>query len=339
VKAALLTANGQLTVDEVRPPEPKGWAILETRAAGVCGTDLHFLDGMVAPPRFPFVLGHEIAGVVVEVPPGARVARGDRVIVHNFVGCGACRWCTSRRMSICEKPVGQIGFSLDGGYCDLVRVPPANLVPLPDEVSFETGAVLGCSGITAVHSTRLAEVRLGSTVVVNGVGGVGLSIVQVARAAGAEVIAVADSEAKANLARELGAARAVVVATDAEYDDLPDRIRDLTAGRGADFFFELVGTRTAMNAGLMLLGHAGCFVYIGYTEEDFVANPFTLMDAELRVIGSIAGDRQDLETAVRLAATGHLRVHVDSRYRLDELSVALDRLRRREVGGRSVIVW
>jgi alcohol dehydrogenase, propanol-preferring len=170
MKAAILTAPRRLSVDEVPPPEPDGWAIVETRAAGVCGTELHFLEGMVSPPRFPFVLGHEIAGVVVAAPPGTPTAIGDRVVVHNFVGCGTCRWCTSVRMSICSKPVGQIGFTLDGGYRDLVRVPPANLVLLPDDVSFETAAVLGCSGIAAVHSTRLAGVSTGATVVVDASG-------------------------------------------------------------------------------------------------------------------------------------------------------------------------
>jgi propanol-preferring alcohol dehydrogenase len=339
MKAALLFPDGRLEVREVDEPQADGWALIETKAAGVCGTELHMLDGMLVPPRFPFVLGHEVAGVVVEAPLDAAVVKGDRVVVHNFVGCGRCHWCRTGRMSICTSPIGQIGFSLEGGYRDVVRVPPANLVPLPDAVAFETGAVLGCSGLTAVHSTRLAGVALGSTVVVNGIGGVGLSILQVARAAGAEVIAVADTQAKAQLAQELGAKETVLVVTAEDYRALPEQIRRLTDGRGADFFFELVGTRETIGAGVALLGRAGSFVCIGYTQEHVVADPLVLMDSELRIISSIAGDRQDLETAIRLAASGRLRVHVDARYSLSEIGVAVERLRKREVCGRGVIVW
>jgi propanol-preferring alcohol dehydrogenase len=242
-------------------------------------------------------------------------------------------------MSICTSPTGQVGFTLEGGYRDRVRVPATNVVPLPDEVAFETGAVLGCSGLTAVHSTRLAGVGLGTTVVVNGIGGVGLSIVQVARAVGADVIAVADTNAKAQLAHELGAKETVLVVTPEDYRALPEQIRGLTDGRGADFFFELVGTRETIAAGVALLGRAGCFVCIGYTRDHFLADPLVLMDSELRVISSIAGDRQDLEAAIRLAASGRLLVHIDARYSLDEIGVALERLRNREVCGRGVIVW
>ena len=145
------------------------------------------------PPFFPFVLGHEAAGVVEHAPPGSDLAPGDRVAVYNIVGCGACHWCRTGRDELCARPAGQLGFSLDGGFADLVRAPAENLIRLPDTVSFETGAILACSGMTAVHAVRLADVRLGETAIVNGVGGVGLMVIQVAAIAGARVIAVADS--------------------------------------------------------------------------------------------------------------------------------------------------
>ena len=260
----MLTESGRVSVEEIPAPSADGWALVAAKAAGVCGTELHFLDGMIPPPHPSFVLGHEVAGVVLEAPPGSPVSAGDRVAVYNFVGCGACHWCRTGRMSVCRSPVGQLGFSLDGGFRDVVRVPAANLVPLPDEVAFETAAVLACSGMSAVHATRLAGVGLGSTAIVNGVGGVGLSVVQVARAAGARVIAVADSEAKAGLAKELGAAEAIVLE---DYDALPDRIRELSGGALADFFFELVGTEATIQAGIRSLGPDGCFAFIGYTGD------------------------------------------------------------------------
>ena len=129
--------------------------------------------------------------------PGSAVAEGDRVAVYNFVGCGTCRSCQTGRESLCTDPVGQLGFSLPGGFADVIRAPAENLVPLPETVSFETAAVLACSGMSVVHASRLAGIGLGHTVVVNGIGGVGLMAVQVAVAAGARAIAVADAEEKA----------------------------------------------------------------------------------------------------------------------------------------------
>lgn len=336
MKAALLTAGGRLAVEEITPPAADGWALVATKAAGVCGTELHFLDEMIPLPFSPFVLGHEIAGVVLDAPPGSAVAPGDRVAVYNFVGCGACHWCRTGRMSICRSPVGQLGFSLDGGFRDLVRVPAANLVPIPEVVSFETAAVLACAGMSAVHATRLARVGIGSTAIVNGVGGVGLSVVQVARAAGARVIAVADAESKAQLARELGAWEAIVVE---DYGELPDRVRALTGEAGADFFFELVGSADTMRAGIRSLGPDGCLTIIGYSGDELAIHPIELILSEIRIVSSVAASRQDLETAIRLAADGRLRVHIDTRYPIDDISLALERLRARQVQGRNVLVW
>jgi propanol-preferring alcohol dehydrogenase len=256
-----------------------------------------------------------------------------------MVGCGSCHWCRTGRDELCARPAGQLGFSLDGGFSDLVRAPAASLIPLPDSVSFETGAVLACSGMTAVHAVRMAGVGLGETALVNGVGGVGLMVIQVASIAGARVIAVADAEAKAPLARDAGAAEVVVLEGGAGYEALPDRVRELTGGLGADHFFELVGSRETMLAGIRSLGRSGTAVMIGYTGEDMVVNPVELILSELRILSSVAAARHDLETAVRLAGEGRLRVLVDTRYPLDQVETALDRLRARQVHGRNVLVW
>jgi 2-desacetyl-2-hydroxyethyl bacteriochlorophyllide A dehydrogenase len=337
MKAALLY-DGDVRVEETADPAADGWALVSTRAAGVCGTELHFLDGMIPPPTTPFQLGHEAAGVVLEAPPGSAVAPGDRVAVYNMVGCGRCPQCRRSRESLCVDPIGQLGFSLPGGFADVVRAPAENLVPLPENVSFETAALLACSGMSVVHASRLAGIALGDTVVVNGVGGVGLMAIQVANAAGARVIAVADSDAKAAAAREVGAADTVVLPGGEGYDELPDRIRDLT-GAGADHYVELVGTSQTMLAGIRSLGRGGKLVIIGYTDEHLDLHPIELILSEIQVISSVAASRRDLETAVQLAAAGRLSATIDTRYPLDEIGTALERLRARQVRGRNVIVW
>src|SRR5262249_49887180 len=191
----------------------------------------------------------------------------------------------------------------------------------------------------AVHAVRLAGVSLGSTAVVNGVGGVGLMVIQVAATAGARVIAVADSEAKAALAREAGASEGVVLEGGQGDETLPERGREVTRGLGADHYFELVGSRETMLAGLRSLGRAGTCTIIGYTGDDLVVSPVELILSELRILSSVAAARHDLDTAVRLAGEGRLRVIVDTRYPLDEVETALERLRARQVHGRNVLVW
>jgi alcohol dehydrogenase, propanol-preferring len=338
VKAALLY-DGELRVEDTADPDADGWALVSARAAGVCGTELHFLDGMIPPPTTPFQLGHEAAGIVLEAPAGSAVQPGDRVAVYNMVGCGRCAQCRRSRESLCTEPVGQLGFSLPGGFADIVRAPAENLVKLPDSVSFEAAALLACSGMSVVHAARLAGIALGDTVAVNGVGGVGLMAIQVAHGAGARVIAIADSEAKADAARGVGAAETLVLPAGKGYDELPARIRELSAGVGADHYVELVGTSETMLAGVRSLGRGGKLVIIGYTDEHLDLHPIELILSEIQVISSVAASRRDLETAVQLAAAGRLAATIDTRYPLDEIGTAIERLRARQVRGRNVIVW
>lgn len=339
MKAVVMQEAGSYEVAEVPEPERGDLVLVESRAAGICGTELHILDGMLEPPGYPFILGHEGAGVVTYVPEGVtNVAVGDRVAIYNFVGCGTCHWCRTGCEEVCTDPVGQLGFSSDGTFRDIVPVPAANCVRLPDNVSFEDAALLSCSGMTAVHALRLADVRFGDTVVVDGVGGVGLMVMQAAVAAGAQVIAIADSDARTPLAKDAGAS-SVIVLDERGYDAVADRIRTATDGRGADHFFELVGTTASMLAGVRGLARRGTAVIIGYTDDELQMHPVELILSEARVIGSVAAARQDLETAVAMSARGELRAQIDTRYPIEEFGTGIERLRRREVNGRNVLTW
>jgi propanol-preferring alcohol dehydrogenase len=335
---AVVMRDGGLAVSELPDPSAEGWAVVEVKAAGVCGSELHFLDGMIPPPFEDFVLGHEIAGVVVSAPQGAAVAPGDRVAVYNFVGCGECHWCRTGHESICTDPQGQLGWSVNGGYAEQVAAPAANLLKLADNVSFETAAVLSCSGMTAVHAARLADAQLGQTAIVDGVGGVGLMVIQVLAAAGLAVFAVADAESKVALALESGATEVIVLDGAEAYETLPERVRALNAGAGADHFFELVGTEATMRAGIRSLGRRGTAVLIGYTEDELKIHPIDLILSEARIVSSVAASRHDLVTALALAAEGKLSVAIDTAYPLDQADTALARLRAREVRGRNVLV-
>lgn len=339
MKAALLEADGSVHIGEV--PEPSAdEAIVRVKAAGVCGTELHFLSGAIKPDRYPFILGHEVAGVIESLPAGTQGFQvGDRVAVYNRIACGACLQCRLGREEICDASDRQIGFNEHGGFAEFVRVPVRCLVPVPDGVPFETAAVLACSGMSAVHGARAATISLGSTAVVNGVGGVGLMVIQTARLAGAEVIAVGDDERKLDLAREFGAATTILAGDEQSYATLPERVRDATGGAGCDAFFELVGTTASMTAGLRALAKGGVFVSIGYTNENIVIHPIELILKENRLVANVAAAKRDLEVALKLAAEGKLRAAIADRLPLDGVNDALQRLRERRVLGRNVLAF
>ena len=338
MKAVALDAPKSFALIDLPDPSGTSGVVVEIRAAGVCGTELHFLDGMIPPPSYPFVLGHEGAGVVRSAPEGARVSVGDRVAIYNLIACGTCDWCRTGREEVCSDPVGQLGFNLDGTFRDLVEIPEANLVPLPDNVSFEDAALLSCSGMTAVHVTRLAKVSLGETVVVNGIGGVGLMVIQACVAAGARVIGIADSAPKADLARESGADDVILLGPDG-YEPVAQEIRDRTGGSGAHNFFELVGTTASMLSGIRGLRRHGALVLIGYTSESIEVHPIELILSETRILSSVAASRNDLETAIALNSQGKMRSTIDTRYALADAGIAFDRLRARAVLGRNVLTW
>ena len=338
MKAAQVHEDLSLQVSEVDRSSPgPGEALVRLHAGGVCATDLHVLDGMIKPDEYPMTLGHEAAGVVEEVGDGAAVTAGDRVAVYNKIFCGACEQCLAGRQNICDNEPGQFGFNLDGGYAEYIVAPSRNLVALPDEVDFATASVLACAGMTAVHAARLSHIQVGDTAVVNGIGGVGSMVLQVAALAGARVLAVADTQDKLDLAESYGASGGVVVGSADGYDELPDRIRELTGGRGTDLFFELVGTTKTMLAGLRSLAKHGRFVSTGYTEEVLEVHPIEFILPETVWVSTVAATVSDLADAIRLAADGHISVPITASYDLDDANEALENLRRRRVLGRQVL--
>jgi alcohol dehydrogenase, propanol-preferring len=338
VRAARIHEDLTLRVEDVETPKPgPGEVLVRIEAAGVCGTDLHILDGMIKPDPYPMILGHESAGVVEATGEGVSLGVGDRVAVYNKLFCGHCEQCLKGRTNICDTEPDQLGFNRDGGDAEYVRIPEANAVPIPEAVDAASAAVLTCAGMTAVHATRLSRLRVGDVATVNGIGGVGILMAQVAAHAGARVFAVADSEEKLELAKEHGADDGVIVDAPDAYETLPDRIRTLTNGRGTDVFFELVGTTATMTAGIRSLAKGGRFVSTGYTDQSIQIHPIEFILPETSLVSTVAATRLDLQDALALAAAGAMRVPIAGRFELDRLEDALAALRRRAVLGRQVL--
>ena len=338
MKAGQVHQDLSLQINEVEQPTPgPGEAAVRLHAAGVCATDLHILDGMIEPNEYPMTLGHEAAGVVEQVGEGATVAVGDRVAIYNKIFCAACKQCLAGRTNICDNEPGQLGFNIDGGYAEYVVAPSRNLVAMQDNIDFGTASVLACAGMTAVHAMRLSDIKFGEIAVINGIGGVGSMVLQAAKLAGARVLAVADSTAKLDLAKSCGASGGVVIDSPEGYDALPDQIRELTDGHGADLFFELVGTTKTMLAGLRSLAKWGRFVSTGYTEELLEIHPIEFILPETRWVSTVAATVQDLADALQLASEGHFSVPITAAFPLEDAGAALENLRQRRVMGRQIL--
>ena len=329
-------ADRPLVVEEVPRPEPgPGEVLLRVEAAGVCGTELHFLDGLLTPARAPITLGHEVAGTVAGTGTGVTgLAVGDRVAVHYLHSCGRCRWCRTGRDHLCDAPLGFLAFVTDGGFAEHVVVPASALVGVPDGVSLPEAAPLCCGATTALHAASVAGLGLGDTAVVYGCGGVGLALVQVLRLSGVRVIAVSRSAEKLRLAAELGAEATV----DASAGSVGEQVRDLTRGTGADAVFELVGTAATGAESLAALGKAGSLVYVGYSFDRVSLSPLALVVPEQRVLTSVGNTHAELAQAVDLAARGLLRTVVAETAPLAEVGRVLDDLRAGRVAGRAVLL-
>jgi len=229
-----------LRVEDRPVPKPgAGEVLVKIAACGVCHTDLHYIDhGVKTFKEPPLVLGHEPSGTVAESGPGAVLFKaGERVLLPAVLTCGRCRLCRLGRENICEA-MRMFGNHLDGAYAEYVTAPEKDIFRLPDGVPLLEGSIIADALSTPFHAvTRRGEVRPGDVVAVFGCGGVGMSLVQIAAAAGAHVVAVDLSEDKLEKARRFGASELIDAA---KAGDVPKAVRRLTDG-GADVAFEAIG--------------------------------------------------------------------------------------------------
>jgi 2-desacetyl-2-hydroxyethyl bacteriochlorophyllide A dehydrogenase len=329
-------AHQPLTVDDIpRPAVPAGHVLLDVEAAGVCGTELHFLEGLLTPATTPIVLGHEVAGRVAALGPGVTGwSEGDAVAVHYFHACRRCRPCRTGYEHLCDLPEGFLAFVTDGGFAEQVAVPASALAAVPPGLSATEAAPLCCGAATALHALSVAELRIGDTAVVYGCGGVGLALVQVLRLAGVRVLAVSRSAAKRDAAVQLGAD----VAVDASQGGVAEQVREATGGRGVDAVFELVGRAATMTESLAALAKRGRLVIVGYSFDALEVSPLSLVVPEVSIRTSVGNTHAELIDVLRLAETGELRTIVHETAPLADAERVLGDLADGRVVGRSVLL-
>jgi S-(hydroxymethyl)glutathione dehydrogenase/alcohol dehydrogenase len=356
VKALLARAPGdELRVEDVRLPDPgTGQVRVRIRAAGVCHSDLSMVNGTLA-PRYPLVLGHEAAGVVTEAGDGARVSVGDHVVLNWAPPCRKCWFCGHGQPWLCETtgvPAAARGWTADGtpmhvtlglgALAEEVVVGDNAVIPVPASLPSESAALLGCAVLTGIGSVRrTARVAPGDSVVVVGLGGVGLSAVIGARAAGADpVVAVDVSEAKRPLAVAAGATDFVV-----SDDGLTAAVRALTGGRGADHALECVGRAATIRLAWRCARRGGQVIVVGMgAKDDLVSLGALDIFHSARVLRSSVYGSSDPDVEVPALAAAVLDGTLDlaplitDRITLDSAAAAFDRMARGE-GARSVVLF
>lgn len=305
MKAVRLVKPGQpLEIQEVPVPSAGARGVLvRVKAAGICRSDVHYRAGVSPVHPLPLTLGHEVAGVVEEVGAEVRnVNVGDRVCLHYLVTCGDCRYCAMGCEQFCTSG-SMIGKYQDGGYAEYIIVPSRNAIPLPGEIPFEQGAVMMCSSATSLHALHKAALKPGESVAVFGIGGLGISAVQLARALGAlDVYAVDISADKLRLAENYGA-----IPVNARAADPVAEIRRLTGGQGVNVALELIGLPQTVKQAVQSLGVFGRSVLVGIADQPFELNAYhDAILKEAQIIGCSDHLLQELPLLVELARRGAL---------------------------------
>lgn len=309
-------------VPSIAPDE----VLIETRTSGICGTDLHILEGHGYVPALPHILGHEPAGVVVEVGSEVRgLALGDRVVPHLFIACEECYYCRVGRHQQCAALKGLIGVLSNGAFAEYFKAPGRNLYKIPETIPFDEGGLIADAVITAVHACRRGGLGVGDSAVVVGAGGVGLVIVQILRAAGVRVTAVDVDPRKRQCAMDLGAVDAIDP-------------RDSAALREFTGAFNCVGTSASMRLCADAVMRCGRIVVIGEEPQDPRIDTIEIAQKELEIIGSRNGTRQDMQDAIRLVASGIARPLIGARFPLIEINQAFDTMRKGVIGRVVVVI-
>jgi 2-desacetyl-2-hydroxyethyl bacteriochlorophyllide A dehydrogenase len=296
MRAVVIQEPGALSVVDVPDPAPAaGEIVVAPRAVGICGTDLHIIDGEFPPAPYPLIPGHEFAGEVVAVGTGVTGVRaGDRVAVDPSLFCGRCVYCSRQRGNLCTD-WGAIGDTVDGAFAEYVSVPAGNACPVPESLTWAAAALvepLSC----VVHGLRRLAIRPGSELLIVGAGTIGLLLLQAARRSGAATVAVVDLDAgRRALASRLGA------------DTVAGSVADLIAlrGRGFEYVIEATGVPAAAAAAIDGLDRGGTMLVFGVSPAEAVVSvsPFRVYNDELTILGSMAVLRT-FEPAVNLMLAG-----------------------------------
>ncbi|MGH9042831.1 MAG: NAD(P)-dependent alcohol dehydrogenase [Acidimicrobiia bacterium] len=342
MKAARLHSydHDQLQIDDVPEPNIEGPndVIVRIGGAGLCRTDLHIVEGILAETfpdlQLPYTLGHENAGWVHEVGSNVKnVAVGDAVIVHPLESCGVCHGCRRGEDMYCDA--GEFpGLSTNGGFAEYLKTSERALIKLAPGLEPKDVAALADAGITAMRAAKKVAKALPANTkcVVIGVGGLGHIGIQCLRSlCGIEIIAADVNEGARKLAEEVGADHVIEAG-----DGLTDRVMELTGGLGAEAVLDFVGERGVPAQVPGLLRQGGTYYVVGYGERVEIPN-WDFVIREINVVGNLVGNYMDLVELMALAARGKVKLHTQT-YKLEDINTAIEDLYAGRLNGRGILI-
>jgi propanol-preferring alcohol dehydrogenase len=337
--------GGPVTFQEVRKPSPGPCdALVRVRAAGVGLTIIIMKSTPGLVTTYPRILGHEVAGEVVEV--GSEVTNvkiGDRVVCHFYLTCKACKFCRSGRETLCENWRGYVGMACDGGYAEYMCVPSLNLCHLPEGIPFPEASIISDAIATPLHACREeAKVGPGDTVLVIGAGGgVGIHAVQMAKLCGGRVLAADISREKLEMAKALGADEII----DTKDKDLAREAIRLTDGKGVEAVLDFVASTQTLEAAFASLATAGRLIILGFrppsvfkVEPTFRVDPLTVLSKGLEIHGSRYVSMAELIDAIKVIQQGKIKPIVSKTFPLEEAETAHQMILENKITGRAALV-
>jgi NADPH:quinone reductase-like Zn-dependent oxidoreductase len=341
VKAAFFKEHGgsdKIVYGDYKDPAPDaGEVVVRVKACALNHVDMLLLDGRYPPPEgLPHVNGCEVTGTVEAL--GAAVTgftRGQRVVIFPGFSCGTCEFCLRGERTVCLR-YGYLGAARDGGYAELVKAPAANLLPLPDAISFESGAAVPLAMLTSWHALiAQAQLRPGQTVLVQAAGsGVGSAAIQIARLVGARVMTTVGSDDKIEFARSLGAEHVVNYRT----QDFVEEAKRWTGKRGVDVVVEHIGGDT-FERSTYALTRLGTLVSIGSHDTHWGRLDLRhVYSKNLRIVGTNLGSILELRTILDYMATGRLRPVIDRTFALKDARAAVQHVLDRKNKGKVLLV-
>lgn len=308
MKALVLTAYKQLEIQEVPTPRPgPGELLVQVRACGICGSDVHGFDGSTGRRRPPLIMGHEASGIVADVGPGVtRFHPGDRVTFDSTIYCGRCAFCRRGQINLCEQRrvlgVSCAEYRQDGAFAEYVVIPEHIAYRLPENVSFEQAALIEPLSV-ALHALDRARVKVGDSVAIIGGGMIGSLILQVVRAAGAAYILVLEPDPfRQDVVRRLGATRVL-----SPQDDWRSTVRSDLGDEHVQIGFDAVGIEETVSTAVEAVVKGGQVVLVGNLAPRVTLPLQAVVTRELTLLGSCAS-QGDYPRCLELLARGVVTV-------------------------------
>jgi propanol-preferring alcohol dehydrogenase len=336
MKAAVLRElKTPLKIEDVERPKPgEGEVLIQVEACGVCHSDLHVADGdwkqFAGITKLPLIVGHEVAGHVVEVGPGAsKLKVGDRVgVPWIHWSCGECEFCREGYENLCMKQK-ITGVTVDGGYAEFIKAPATHAEPIPDAVSSVQAAPLFCAGVTVYRAIKQAKPQRGQRLAVFGVGGLGHLAIQIAVHLGLEVAAIDVSDDKLALARSLGATHIFNATT-------TNVVKEMRRRGSAHIALVTSGSKAAYDTAFYCVRPTGTLLAVGLPANEISFPAIMMAAGEINIKASAVGTREDLREVLALAAQGQLHCEVTTRP-LADANAVLEEMRTGHISGRVVL--